>query len=112
MINLNARETKQIILIWYEDCVTGTLDDGVPLHSVIQTAALVSVQVGALVVDGVVVWVQPPPLLDGDLEKEVPDLVGVPRMVEMPQSSGQITSLLLSAWSSGHSLPRRSGRDT
>merc|ERR1719445_1920561 len=71
-----------------EDCVSLALGNGVTLHPVFlkQPLSQMRSEVDTLVVDRVVVGLQLVALLHGDLVEEVPDLVGVPRMENVPQS--------------------------
>lgn len=78
-------------LVWrpsrYEYSVAEALDDGVSLHAILLVEALPegAVQVPGLVVDGVVVWLELVPALDGHLVEQITDFVGVPGMVDVPQ---------------------------
>ena len=78
-----------------EHGVSLALDDRVAFHAIlgVKTHTKAGVQVGALVVDRVVVWVQTSSLLDRHPVEQIPDLVGVPRVVDVPQGSRQLPLL-------------------
>ena len=61
------------------------LDDSVALDSIltIEPLTMVLVKIGALVVDAVIMRIRPLSLLNGHLAEDVPDLDGVPRVVDV-----------------------------
>ena len=69
-----------------EHCVSLALDDCIAFHAVfsVETHPEAGIQVGALVMDWVIVRVETSTLLDGHPVQEIPDLVSVPWMVDMP----------------------------
>ncbi len=75
-----------------EDGVAHALHDGVAGDAVVAAEALPQrpVQVGGLVVDGVVVRVQAPSLLYGHALQEGAYGGGVARVVDVPQGAGQL----------------------
>ena len=78
-----------------EDGVPTALDHGVALHSILRVkpSPQSGIEVGALVVDWVVMRIQSLPVLYGHLGEEVSDLVGVPGVVDVPQGSRQLPLL-------------------
>jgi len=75
-----------------EDSVAEALDDGVPFDAVLVIKAIsqLLVEVPALVVDGVVVRLELDAALDGHPVQQVADLVGVARVVDVPQRAGHL----------------------
>ena len=75
-----------------EHGVSLALDDRVAFHAIlgVKTHTKAGVQVGALVVDRVVVWVQTSSLLDRHPVEQIPDLVGVPRVIDVPDRPWQL----------------------
>lgn len=74
---------------WDEDSISQTLDDGVTLHAIflVQSLSQRTVQVPRLVMNGVVVRLQLIPTFYGHFIEQVPNLVSVPGMVDVPQRS-------------------------
>lgn len=74
---------------WNEHCVSGTLRVSVAHHPIlfVQPLPQLVVQVDTLVVNGIGVGLQLLALLQGHTVEHVPDLVGVSRVVQVPDSA-------------------------
>ena len=80
-----------------EDSVSCTLDDGIALHTIvlIQPLPKLGIQVGALIMDGVVMRIQSSPFLYCYFIDHVSDLVCISKVKDVPQSTEHLATLQL-----------------
>ena len=71
---------------WDKDSVSSTLDDSIALDTIVLVQPLpqLGIQVGALVMNGIVMGVQSSSLFYCYFVEQISDLVGVSRVEDMP----------------------------